>query len=68
MSHYAASHHSHLVAAKLICHRVSLFCLILHGTIVSEYDQEVPQLQTADKPMALRGRATQQPRDTRKTN
>ena len=28
--------------------------------IVSEYDQEISQLQTADKPMALRGRATQQ--------
>ena len=28
----------------------------------------VPQLQTADKLMAPRGRATQPPRDTRKTN
>ena len=29
--------------------------------IVSEYDQEIPQSQTADKPMAPpRGRATQQ--------
>ena len=36
--------------------------------IVSEYDQEVPQSQTADKPMAPRGRATQQSQDTRKTN
>ena len=36
--------------------------------IVSEYDQEIPQSQTADKPMAPRGRATQQSRDTRKTN
>ena len=35
---------------------------------VSEYDQEIPQLQTADNPMALRGRATQPSRDTRKTN
>ena len=26
---------------------------------VSEYDQEIPQSQTADKPMALRGTATQ---------
>ena len=34
----------------------------------SEYDQEISQSQTADKPMALRGRATQQSRDTRKTN
>ena len=36
--------------------------------IVSEYDQEIQQSQTADKPMALQGRATQQSRDTRKTN
>ena len=27
--------------------------------IVSEYDQEIPQSQTADKPMAPRGKATQ---------
>ena len=27
--------------------------------IVSEYDQEIPQSQTADKPMAPRGSATQ---------
>ena len=36
--------------------------------IVSEYDQEIPQSQTADKPMASRVRATQPSRDTRKTN
>ena len=35
---------------------------------VSEYDQEIPQLQTVDKPMALRGRDAQQSRDTRQTN
>ena len=29
----------------------------------SEYDQDIPQSQTADKPMAPRGRATQQSRD-----
>ena len=34
----------------------------------SEYDQEVPQSQTADNPMTPRGRATQPSRDTRKTN
>ena len=33
----------------------------------SEYDQKIPQSQTADQPMALQGRATQQSRDTRKT-
>ena len=48
-----------------------LHCLVFIETapseIVSEYDQEIPQSQTADKPMAPRGRATQQSRDTRKT-
>ena len=34
----------------------------------SEYDQKIPQSQTADKPMASWGRATQQPQDTRKTS
>ena len=32
------------------------------------YDQEIPQSQTANKTMAPRERATQQSRDTRKTN
>ena len=38
--------------------------------IVSEYDQEIPQPQpqTADKPMAPRGRITQPSQDTIKTN
>ena len=27
--------------------------------IVSEYDQEIPQSQTADNPVAMRGRAAQ---------
>ena len=36
--------------------------------IVSEYDQEIPQSQTADNPVAPRGRAAQPPRDIRKTN
>ena len=36
--------------------------------IVSEYDQEILQLQTADKFIAPEGRALQQSRDTRKTN
>ena len=34
----------------------------------SEYDQEIPQTQTAEEPVASQGRATQQSRDTRKTN
>ena len=36
--------------------------------IVSEFDREIPQSQTADKPMALRERATQPSQDTRKTS
>ena len=36
--------------------------------IVSEYDQEIPQSQTADNPAAPRGRAAQPSQDTRKTN
>ena len=36
--------------------------------IVSEYDQEIPQSQTADNPVALQGRAAQPSQDTRKTN
>ena len=34
----------------------------------SEYDQEIPQSQTADNPVASRGRAAQPSRDTKKTN
>ena len=36
--------------------------------LVSEYDQEIPQSQTADNPMAPQGRATLPSQDTRKTN
>ena len=44
--------------------------MFLQKKIVSEYDQEihVPQSQTADNPVAPRGRAAQPSRDTRKTN
>ena len=34
----------------------------------SKYDQEIPQSQSADNPVAPRGRAAQPSRDTRKTN
>ena len=34
----------------------------------SEYDQVIPQSQTADNPTAPQGRAAQPSRDTRKTN
>ena len=36
--------------------------------IVSQYDQEIPQSQTTDNPVAPRGRAAKPSRDTRKTN
>ena len=36
--------------------------------IVSEYDQEIPQSQTADNRVAPRGRAAEPSPDTRKTN
>ena len=36
--------------------------------IVSKYDQEIPHSQTADNPLAPRGRAAQPSRDTRKTH
>ena len=39
-----------------------------YSKIVSEYDQEIPQSQTAYNPMAPRGKAAQPSRDTRKTN
>ena len=41
---------------------------VTDSKIVSEYDQEIPQSQTADIPVALRGRAAQPSRDTKKTN
>ena len=34
--------------------------------MISEYDQEIPQSQTADKSVAPQGRAAQPSRDTRK--
>ena len=45
-----------------------LIVLKPHTKIVSEYDQEIPQSQTADNPFAPRGRTIQPSRDTRKTN
>ena len=44
-----------------------MHCSLKLLIIVSEYDQEIPQSQTADNPVALRGRAAQSSRDTRKT-
>ena len=47
---------------------INAVVLILIKKIVSEYDQEIPQSQTADNLVAPRGRAAQPSRDTRKTN
>ena len=51
-----------------LCNRQFQSAFTREAKIVNEYDQEKPQSQPADKPMAPRGRATQQSRDTRKTN
>ena len=40
----------------------------VRSKIVSEYDQEIPQSQTADNPVAPRGRAAQPSQDTRNSN
>ena len=38
---------------------INSFTINLVPIKISEYDQEIPQSQTADNPMAPRGRATQ---------
>ena len=48
--------------------RPSTHCHSISIKIVSEYDQEIPQLQTAENPVVPRGRAAQPSRDIRKTN
>ena len=53
--------------ASWLFHFIS-FLYVSLVVCVSEYDQEIPQSQTADNPMAQRGRATQPSQDTRKTN
>ena len=62
---------SHIKWKKVDEHILQLYKPQLDGAllkIVSEYDQEIPQSQTADYPVAPRGRADQPSRDTRKTN
>ena len=65
---------SYTVCQGLVCVLISLTpctmgCLFLCVLKkVSEYDQEIPQSQTADNPVAPRGRAAQPSEDTRKTN
>ena len=51
-----------------MCNTITVFMNLFIPNIVSEYDQEIPQSQTADNPVAPRGRAAQPSRDTRKTN
>ena len=43
-------------------------CFSSHPKKVSDNDPEIPHSQTADKPVALQGRALQQSRDAKKTN
>ena len=59
------NHKAHLPSQQR--QRLSL-AATLGSKIVSEYDQEIPQSQTADNPVAPRGRVAQPSRDTRKTN
>ena len=54
--------------AILPCTWINWINTVVHSKIVSEYDQEIPQSQTADDPVAPRERAAQPSRDTRKTN
>ena len=64
-----AAVHFRAVILLLLIHCLLLLPLFVGvPKLVSEYDQEIPQSQTADKPMAPRGRATQPSQDTRKTN
>ena len=61
-----------------VCVFLHMFLCLPHGAMGlsedrayfknSEYDQEIPQPQTADNPVAPQGRAAQPSRDTRKTN
>ena len=53
------------IGGLTLCRERTIFIV---SKIVSEYDQEIPQSQTADNPMAPRGRAIRPSRDTRKTN
>ena len=52
----------------VVAYQFATGCCRGHSKIASEYDQEIPQSQTTDKPMAPRGRATQQSRDITNIN
>ena len=42
----------HLWSSRFVCSKVYN---LIYAKLVSEYDQEIPQSQTADNPMALQG-------------
>ena len=47
------------LASRGVEHSSSVSSRFTGAKIVSEYDQEIPQSQTADNPVALPGRAAQ---------
>ena len=49
------------LSCEKLCDEASGSGTILFSKIVSDYDQEIPQSQTADKHMTQQGRATQPP-------
>ena len=55
-----------LQQVKVISVQINMKQVSYRKKIVSEKDQEIPQSQSADKPMVSQGRATQQSRDTRR--
>ena len=70
VKHFA---HNHMIVHKVcitifMLSLIMLFCTYQTRKILSGYDQEIPQSQTTDNPMAPDEKATQHSRDTRKTN
>ena len=59
-----STHWRHILALRSANWRATSLLILkvlrLSLEIVSEYDKKIPLSQTADKPMASRGRATQQ--------
>ena len=55
------------ISMRPVC-QLMIFLLFTLLKKISEYDKEIQQSQTADNPVALRGRAAQPSRDTRKTS
>ena len=66
--HFYASSESETKVIENSCFLSEAILCRDYAKIVSEYDQEIPQSQTADYPVAPPGRAAQPSRDTRKTN